>query len=168
MNYLRLVGRSMTLIVLCMVVFSCSSSENDDDTGDVTNTAVEGRYSGTIEITLSGDMISVPITMTVSENSPTRFSGDFFETGNFVPCCSTNPQDGTFTFNFDPASMTIDNFVIRVDFNINPDMPCTGVYRGSGRVEFDEGSSIEAEMLFNDCNVSDTTGTISLTRIGGL
>lgn len=168
MNYSKLVGRPIVYVVLCIVVFSCSSSENEDDMPDVTNTAVEGRYSGTIELTLSGDMISVPITMTVNEDSATRFSGDFFETGNFRPCCSTNPQDGTFTFNYNPADRTIENFVIRVDFNINPDMPCTGVYRGSGTVDFDERSSIMAEMLLNDCNVSDIIGTFSITRIGGL
>lgn len=168
MGYINLGGRTLLVLLFSMLVLSCSSGDDGDDMDDSTGLELEGRYSGMIEIVLNGDLITVPVTMTVSENSATRFSGDFFETGNFAPCCSTNPQDGTFTFNFDPVNRTIDNFIIRVDFNINPEIPCTGVYRGSGTVEFDGRSSIVAEMLFNDCNVSDTIGTLSLTRIGNL
>ena len=170
MGSLKLLTRSVVL-VLIGIACSCSSNGDDDNTDDVGNAiqlTVEGRYTGLIELTISGDLVRVPVSLTVQETAPTRFSGNFYETAEFRPCCSTNPQDGTFTFDYDQSEMIIDYFEIRVNFNSIPDNPCTGVYRGSGEVEFDETSLIMAEILINDCNVSDTMGTLSLSKIGEL
>lgn len=172
MFYLKLYRKLIALVIVFAMYTSCSSSEEDDGSNDMDDgqisLTVEGRYTGLLELTVSGEFIRLPVSLTVEETTPTRFSGNFYERADFQPCCSLNPQDGTFTFDYDPSEMTIENFVILVDFNSDPLNLCTGVYRGSGVVEFDTISSIVAEILINDCNVSNTLAKLSIDKIGEL
>ncbi|MEM9650391.1 MAG: hypothetical protein AAF969_18100 [Bacteroidota bacterium] len=155
--------------VLLNLLSSCSSGDDSDgDEGTSTIDSIEGFYTGSLQLTLSGDDITVPVSLTVNESSTNKFAGDYFETNDFMACCSTNGKDGTFDFDYDPDTMTIDNFVIRVDFNIDPSNPCTGTYTGSGSIESNGNTNqMMAQIIVDDCNVSSTPAVLSLTQLGG-
>lgn len=154
------------LLLLFVIQISCSADESENDEMVVPLTAtIEGRYTGTIELTLDGTDITAPASMIIRQEGTTRYAGQFFETNSFTPCCSTNPQDGTFSFIYNPADMTIENFVIGVDFNRTP---CTGTYTGSGRLEQGETNIILADMNIDDCFVDNTISLLTLAKIGEL
>lgn len=156
---------------LIMVNFILSCSSGDDPNGDddaLTVDSIEGFYTGSLELTLSGDDITVPVSLTVNETSTNKFAGDYFETNDFMACCSTNGKDGTFNFDYDPSTMAIENFIIRVDFNIDPTNPCTGTYTGSGSIERNgNANQLVAQIIVDDCNVSSTPAVLNLTQLGG-
>lgn len=153
-----------------VLIFSCNSGSGEDDGMNENNTGViEGFYTGSFQLNISGENITVPVSLTVNMASPNRFSGDYFETNDFMACCSTNGKDGTFNFEFDPEDNSLDNFIIRVDFNIDPGNPCTGTYTGSGTLNTGgNANQMEVDMIVDDCNVASTPAVLRLTKIGEL
>lgn len=153
-----------------LLLISCSSSDDSgDDEKEPTVATVEGFYTGSIEINIDGNNITVPMSLIVNMASTNKFEGDFFETNSFSPCCSSNPQDGTFNFDYNPETMSLTNFVIRVDFNIDPGNPCTGIYTGAGTLDTSGNANrIVAQMNVDDCNVANTPAVFTLTKVSEL
>lgn len=166
----NLFKNTFTLITFIFLLISCSSSDDGgDDENETTANTVEGLYTGSIALTINGDDITVPMSLIVNMASTNKFAGDFFETNGFTPCCSSNPQDGTFNFDYNPETMSITNFVIQVNFNIVPENPCTGTYTGSGTLDTSGNANrIVAQMNVDDCNVSNTPAVFTLTKISEL
>ncbi|WP_396589907.1 hypothetical protein [Allomuricauda sp. R78024] len=160
----------LILLAFALVLISCS---NSDDSGEKeaedTIATVEGFYTGSIEITIDGNDITVPMSLIVNMASTNKFEGDFFETNSFSPCCSSNPQDGTFNFDYNPETMSLTNFIIRVDFNIDPGNPCTGTYTGAGTLDTSGNANrIVAQMNVDDCNVANTPAVFTVTKVSEL
>ncbi len=159
------------LSLICFVcILSCSSNDDSGDPDDnPENATIEGFYTGSIAITIDGDNITVPMSLIVNMASTNKFAGDFFETNGFTPCCSSNPQDGTFNFDYNPETMALTNFIIRVDFNIDPNTPCTGLYTGEGTLDTTGNANrLVAQMNVDDCNVANTPAVFTLTKVSEL
>ncbi|PWL38921.1 hypothetical protein DKG77_11860 [Flagellimonas aquimarina] len=159
-----------TLIICALLITSCTSSDDGgDDENETTVATVTGFYTGSIGITINGDNITVPMSLIVNMASTNKFEGDFFETGSFTPCCSSNAQDGTFNFDYNPQTMSLTNFIIWVDFNIDPENPCTGTYTGSGTLDTSGNANrMVVQMNVDDCNVSNTPAVFTLTKVSEL
>lgn len=162
----RFLQNFFRFLIFTILFISCSSDSSEEETMTNTSATVEGFYTGSIEITINNDDITVPMSLIVNMSATNKFEGDFFETNSFVPCCSTNEQDGTFNFDYNPTTMALTNFIIRVDFNIDPNTPCTGLYTGSGTLDASgNANKIVAQMNVDDCNVSNTPAVFTVTKI---
>lgn len=153
-----ILNRSFFILTL-LIAFSCSSSDDSEDTGDpVTADGFKGEYTGTWNsttpsITYSDYPVSITIEQERTSGGETTLSGPFFATASNVSCCGST-DDGSVVIKI------VDNTIISFTFN-DRIVDCTGNFTGSGRIE--SGGVLVIDFTGNDCD-GDHVGTMRFRK----
>lgn len=142
-----------TLLTTVFLLITSCSEDNPPVINDLEDETIAGEYKGRWISTATRADFNVGISSDISESGDNYFSGAFYISNNFTPCCGPD-NDGTIVFNIDGDSIL--NFTY---FDVIPG--CNGTFNGSGII--DESGSLLIKFTGTDCD-GDHIGTISLSK----
>lgn len=155
MNTIKL----LLALAISTSILSCSKEEDEIIElieEEIETPSSEVKYSGHWSSTLpqkTYDKISISLKITPEEDS-NSWTGEFFFTAGYVPCCNGEANNGTLT-------LTIENDVV-TSFKYDDTIPgCPGIFEGSGQINED---ILEINFSGSDCEGEHKDGKMVLTK----
>lgn len=155
---------SFCISSLLLLFVSCSNSDNsepeEEGNSEITS-AIAGSYAGVVRADV-GEML---VSIIVRPSGAGVFSGEYYGTGNFTPCCnSVGREDGTFNF------MLNGDDIVNMQIFTNLEMQqCMATYMGSGVVTvMNDRNVLELVLIENGCFFENLETTWTVTKVMNL